>query len=188
MDDAEAIQRLRRGDVAALEVLVQRYQLRAARAAFLVVRDRELAQDVVQSAFLRVFERSGRSFDSTRPFGPWFMKLVLNDALKAANRRSREVHLVDSVSDNRAAADPELHPELAFDLAETADEIWEALGALSLAQRVAIVQRYYLELTEAEIAAALDCPPTTIKARLHAARERLRTLLRAVSNDLETSP
>jgi RNA polymerase sigma-70 factor (ECF subfamily) len=61
-EEAEAIQRLRRGDIAALEVLVERYQVQGTRAAYLVVRDRGLAEDVVQSAFLKAFDRA-RSFD-----------------------------------------------------------------------------------------------------------------------------
>jgi RNA polymerase sigma-70 factor (ECF subfamily) len=79
-------------------------------------------------------------------------------------------------------------PERAIADAETADEVWTALAALTTAQRAAIVQRYYLGLSEAEIAAALGSPKSTIKARLHAARERLKSvLLRAAPNDLETS-
>jgi RNA polymerase sigma-70 factor (ECF subfamily) len=58
---------------------------------------------------------------------------------------------------------------------------------LTPAHRAAVVQRYYLGLTEAEIAAELGCPQTTIKARLHAARERLRSLLRPAPHDLETT-
>jgi RNA polymerase sigma-70 factor (ECF subfamily) len=81
--------------------------------------------------------------------------------------------------------DPQPTPERAVEAAETADELWAALGQLTPAQRAAIVQRYYLGLSEAEIAASLDCPPSTIKSRLHAARERLRLLLRPPARDLE---
>jgi RNA polymerase sigma-70 factor (ECF subfamily) len=52
-----------------------------------------------------------------------------------------------------------------------------AVQALPPDQRAAIVLRYYLDLSEAEMAERLDCPPGTVKWRLHAARQRLRTLL-----------
>jgi RNA polymerase sigma-70 factor (ECF subfamily) len=192
MDETEAIQRLRHGDIAALETLVRRYQVQAARAAYLVVRDRALAQDVVQSAFARLHERLGR-FDQQRPFAPWFLRLVLNDAIKMAVRRSREVGLDDGGDGDpgavglRIAVDPGVGPERAWEQAETADEVWAALARLAPVQRAAVVQRYYLGLSEAEMAARLDCPPSTIKSRLHAARNRLRLLLRPTAPDLETT-
>jgi RNA polymerase sigma-70 factor (ECF subfamily) len=88
MDERAAVDRLKRGDVGGLEPLVDRHHTRAARAAYLVVRDGALAEDVAQDAFVRAFERIG-SFDADRPFGPWFMKLVLNEAIAAARKRGR---------------------------------------------------------------------------------------------------
>src|SRR4028119_534361 len=88
MDERAAVDRLKRGDVGGLEMLVDRYHTRATRAAYLVVRDRALAEGVAQGAFVRAFERIG-TFDAGRPFGPWFMKLVLNEAIAVARRRER---------------------------------------------------------------------------------------------------
>ena len=88
MEERRAIERLKRGDVSGLEVLVRRHHTRAVRAADLIARDRALAEDVVQDAFVRAYERIGQ-FDKGRPFGPWFMKIVVNDAVKAASRYGR---------------------------------------------------------------------------------------------------
>jgi RNA polymerase sigma-70 factor (ECF subfamily) len=150
------------------------------RAAYLVVRDRTLAEDVVQAAFVRAFERIG-TFHSERPFAPWFLKLVVNDALKAVARRTREPTADGAIAAQQADQQPT--PERAWELAETADAVWAALGRLTPDQRAAIVQRYYLGLTEAEIAATLSRPQSTVKARLHAARERLRLLLQPTLGD-----
>ena len=65
------------------------HHTRAVRAADLIVRYTALAEDVVQSAFVRAYERIGQ-FDSHRPFGPWFMRVVVNDAVKAVSRREAE--------------------------------------------------------------------------------------------------
>ena len=187
--EAEAVRRIQRGDTSGLEQLVQRYQLHAARAAYLVVRDRSLAQDVVQSAFVRAFERIG-GFDAERAFGPWFLKLVLNDAIKAAKRRAREVSLDETDAHgvvSNHVVDRAIGPEEILVQAETTEHVWAALGQLTPAQRAAIVQRYYLDLSEADMTAALGCPRSTIKSRLHAARERLRTILRPAASDLEIS-
>ena len=94
MDERGAIARLAGGDISGLELLVSRYQVRAVRAAYLVCRDPALAEDIVQSAFIRVYERIDR-FDPSRPFAPWFLRIVTNDALKAAQRGERIVPLDD---------------------------------------------------------------------------------------------
>ena len=83
MEERRAVERLKTGDIGGLEALVRSHQTRAVRAAYLILRDRALAEDVVQAAFVRAYERIA-SFDEGRPFGPWFMKVVVNDAIKAA--------------------------------------------------------------------------------------------------------
>jgi RNA polymerase sigma-70 factor, ECF subfamily len=181
--EKQAIAALKRGEVAALEVLVRRYQLRAIRAAYLVVRDRAAAEDIVQAAFLRAYDRI-EQFDESRPFGPWFLRSVLNDALKAAGRQQRFVSLDGAASGDEPAAeladvlaDPAPGPEALAELAEQQQAVWHALGQLAPAQRAAIVLRYYLDLSENEMAAHSGSRPGTIKWRLHSARQRLRTLL-----------
>jgi RNA polymerase sigma factor (sigma-70 family) len=80
MKDQIAISRLKQGDLNGLETLVSRYQARAVHAAYLIVHDRPLAEDVVQMAFVKVAERI-HQFDEQRPFSPWFFRIVVNDAL-----------------------------------------------------------------------------------------------------------
>jgi RNA polymerase sigma-70 factor, ECF subfamily len=177
MDEWRAIARLKEGDIAGLEALVRSHQTRAVRAAYLIVRDRALAEDVVQTAFVRVYERIAR-FDDSRPFGPWFMKVVVNDAIKAATRRERTVRSGGMDDPILGLADAESGPQ---ELAEEADErrrVWAALEKLPPAQRAVVVQRYYLGMSEAEMAEYESSPPGTIKWRLHAARKRLSKLLR----------
>lgn len=181
MDEREAIARLQRGDISGLEALVRTYYVRAVRAAYLVAHDRDLAEDIVQSAFLRAYERIDQ-FDARRPFGPWFLRSVVNDAVKAASRQTRRVSLEQMTGDEASAlierlADPHAGPDTDAERAETREAVRAALLALSPVQRALIVQRYYLGLSEAEMAISMECPPGTIKSRLHAARERLRGLL-----------
>ena len=181
-DELSAIARLQRGDIGGLEPLVRKYHPRAVRCAFLVVHDHALALDVAQTAFVRAFERISR-FDAERPFAPWFFKLVLRDARKVAERRARGAPLEASVQST--TADPDPSPEDLWEQRELAQAVVLALAALPPAERVAIVQRYYLGLSEAEIAAVSRTPLGTIKWRLHAARQRLRPLLQPVSAESE---
>jgi RNA polymerase sigma-70 factor (ECF subfamily) len=181
MEEQEAIARLKRGDVGGLEVLVRGHQVRAVRTAYLITRDRALAEDIVQAAFVRAYERIGQ-FDSERPFGPWFLRIVVNDAVKAASRRDRWVSLEAGAGAEAVLAellaDPNPGPADLAEAADTRRAVWEALGRLPPTQRAAIILRYYLDLSEAEMARELACPPGTVKWRLHAARKRLRALLR----------
>lgn len=180
MEERDAVARLKRGDPGGLEGLVRRHQVRAMRAAYLVTRDRALAEDVVQAAFLRAYERIDQ-FDADRPFGPWFLRIVVNDALKATARRERHVSLDEASAGESAVAallrDPNPDPATLAEAEATRRAVWDALGKLPAPQRAAIVMRYYLGLDEAEVAGLQACPPGTVKWRLHAARKRLRTLL-----------
>jgi RNA polymerase sigma-70 factor, ECF subfamily len=189
MDEGQAVARLQGGDIGGLEALVRLYHARAVRSAYLVTRDLDTAEDVAQAAFLKAYEHI-RTFDARRPFGPWFLKGVLRDAVKAATKRDRTVPLAgESVDEGNPArseiVDPDAGPAALWAQRETAEVVMAALGALPPAERAVIVQRYYLGLSEAEMARAADCPPGTVKSRLHAARGRLRTLLQPLQQDSE---
>ncbi len=178
MDEREVIARLQRGDLGGLEALVHRYQAKAVRAAYLITRDAALAEDVVQAAFVRACQRIAQ-FDARRPFGPWFLQIVANDALKAAARGQREASLEERVpSAGESLASPYPGPAQLLEQAESREEMWQALGKLPPQLRVTVVLHYYLGLTETEASERLACPKGTIRSRLHAARQRLRELLR----------
>ena len=186
MDERAAVERLKRGDVGGLETLVDRYHTRAARAAYLIVRDRALAEDVAQGAFVRAYERIG-GFDADRPFGPWFMRVVVNDAVEAARRRERIASREVGGAEEALArlADPDAGPHERAEAAEVRRRVWLALEELPPLQRAAIVQRYYLGMSEAEMAGIAESPPGTIKRRLHDARKGLSKLLRPRSRALD---
>lgn len=177
MEERAAIDRLKWGDIGGLEVLVRTHQTRAVRAAYLIVRDRPLAEDVVQGAFVRVYEKIG-SFDAARPFAPWFTKIVVNAAIKAAKRRERTVPLQTRDEEpNVQMVESALGPQELAEASEDRRKVWAALEKLPPVQRAAIVQRYYLGMSEAEMSRSSVSPPGTIKWRLHAARKSLAKLL-----------
>jgi RNA polymerase sigma-70 factor (ECF subfamily) len=177
MTEQEAIQALRRGEIDGLELLVRQYQLKAVRAAFLVTQDRGIAQEVVQNAFLRVAERI-HQFDVTRPFAPWFMRIVVNDAIKAVQRGPDLLHLESGEAVFQATLDEQLRsPEEVVTAVQLRETVRAALEKLTPKQRAAVVLRYYFDMSEQEMATRLDIAPGTVKWRLHTARERLRQLL-----------
>jgi RNA polymerase sigma-70 factor, ECF subfamily len=179
MSEANAIKQLKSGEIAGLDVLISIYYVQAVRAAYLVLHDTVQAEDVAQASFLRAYERIAQ-FDTNRPFGPWFLRGVVNDARMHARKHARTVPFGSNGADDRDVfSSSEPSPEELLIAAETNEAIWQVLEQLTVEQRAVIVRRYYLGLSEAEIASDLECPPGTVKSRLHTARQRLRKLLPA---------
>lgn len=179
MDDQQAIRRLKNGDVGGLEQLIACYQAKAVRTAYLVTHDEPMAEDVVQDAFVRFYERV-RYFDERRLFEPYFLRCVVNAALNAVEKERRSTPVVDEVMDFHAfeqLLSRALSVEAQVEFGELKREILQALGSLSPRQRVALVQRYYLDMSEKEMTEALDIAPGTVKWLLNAGRTRLRALL-----------
>ena len=181
MDESHAIARLKRGDLAGLETLVRLYQVQALHAAYLILGERPLAEDVVQAAFLRVSEVI-HQYDERRPFRAWFLRSVINAAIKAAKRQKRLVSLDADPGEGQPSLeewlpDPAPQPEAIIESAETRRRVWAALERLSSDQRAAIIARFYLGLSDRETSEQLQRPLTTVKWWLHAARLRLRGML-----------
>lgn len=181
MDDRIAISRIKQGDWNALESLVNRYQVQAVHAAYLVVYDRALAEDIAQTAFVKVAERI-QQFDEERPFAPWFFRIVLNDAIKAVRRQNQTISLDEQPDASTARlaawlADPMHGPEQLVEESETRHHILQAIEMLTLEQRAVVVMRYFLDISEAGMSAKMDRPLSTIKWWLREARKRLRNLI-----------
>jgi RNA polymerase sigma-70 factor (ECF subfamily) len=140
IDDLQAIRRLKRGDIGGLELLVARYQAKAIRTAFLVTHDEPMAEDVVQDVFVRFFEHADR-FDETRPFGPLFMRSVVNTALntnqreKKGNRlQEKDASELETLLNKAASIDEQMES------GSLNRQILEALSKLPPQQRAVIIQ------------------------------------------------
>jgi RNA polymerase sigma-70 factor (ECF subfamily) len=175
MDDLEAIRRLKSSDPSGLEALMERYQVKAVRAAFLITHDKATAQDVVQETFLRIHDRI-HQFDASHPFEPYLIRSVIHASLNAVRGDKRLVSL-DDENELQNLLDHAASVESQVEFVQLQHEILEALSKLSPRQRAVIVQRYYLDMSEREMVLTLDAAPGTVKWLLNAARERLRHLL-----------
>jgi RNA polymerase sigma-70 factor (ECF subfamily) len=180
MTEKKAIARLKDGDIGGLEWLVRAHQTKALRTAFLIVHDLKLAEDIVQTAFIKVYERI-QQFDSRRPFAPWFYKVVFNDAIKAVRKQKDTVSLEtddpkSTTTSDWLSTDLSL-PEEQYEQFETSEELWLIRQQLPPEQRAVLVLLYYAGLTRVEIADDLQIPQGTVRWRLHAALKRLRGLI-----------
>ena len=161
-----------RGETRAFAQLVQIYQDAAVRTAYLMTGDRQAAEDVAQNAFLNAFRHLHR-FDPDRPFRPWLLGIVANEARRY--RRDQRRHPTAVLDQDLAAtAEPLLSHVVRED--ERA-RVRRALAELAEPFRTTAVLYYLGELSVEEVASAVGCRTGTVKSRLHAARRQLRTLL-----------
>lgn len=181
MEEKTAISLLKQGNLQGLETLVVKYQVQAVQAAQLILRDRGQAEEVAQTTFLRLPEIIHR-FDETRPFKPWFMRIIVNDALKTIRSEKRLVEFPSEEDEDTRQmvawlVDGADLPEEQVINGETRQSVRNALKILSPEQRAVIVMRYFLEMPGDEMAEQLERPLTTIKWWLRSAKQRLRNLL-----------
>ncbi|HWI60406.1 MAG TPA: sigma-70 family RNA polymerase sigma factor [Symbiobacteriaceae bacterium] len=169
MDDRELVRRVLTGDRTAFDSLVAPHLPRAYRTACGITHDTEAAADALQEGLIRAY-RSLANLREGSPFYPWFIRIVVREAIKQAPRRVA-FPLVASVD---AAS-----PESSLLDREEREQVWAALQDLSADHRAVVVLRYYEDLSEAEMAEVLGISPGTVKSRLHYARERLERKLRS---------
>ena len=169
LSDGAVVQAAQDGSLDAMEELFRRYWSGAHRAAWLVVHDAALAEDVAQEAFLSAV-RALHRFDRRRPFGPWLHRIVVNRAIDHA--RAREVRREVPAEAVREPAVPPPSPAL------SSGDVLGALAALAPEQRAVIVLRHLLGYTPGEIARLLELPRGTVNSRLRRGLDALAGPLR----------
>lgn len=159
------------GDRAAGRALYDAHAPRVYRLVYRLAGEEDLARDCTQEAFIRAFERLG-DFRGDAAFGTWLHRIAVTVTLNAMRKRKRwwqretGLEAADDVHAVPVATDPELR-----------DRLRAAIDALPEIYRVVVVMHDVEEYTHLEIAGALGIPVGTSKARLSAARARLRKAL-----------
>lgn len=170
--DARLVEAARRGDQTAYGELVQRYEHRLARVIHRFVHDMDMAEDLAQETFLKVYDRL-EQFDSSRRFGPWLFRIGVNltlDYLRRKKRRGRWSLFTDRYKDK--APDPAVaDPRKALDLQQ---EVQKVLQMIPEKYRVVLALRDLENFSTSEIAAVLQRKEATIRWRLAEARHRFQ--------------
>ena len=149
-----------------------------------VVRDADLAEDLTQEAFCRVY-RHRDGYDARGQFVPWLKRIALNLARNALRDGARDRERVASAGREAAptgAASATADPAAALESRLLRQEVRAALGALPREQREAALLHYFAGSSVREIARAAGCPEGTVKSRLFQARQTLR---RALGSEIE---
>jgi RNA polymerase sigma factor (sigma-70 family) len=175
--DQQLIERARAGDGSAFGQLVQQHQELAFRTAYLILGDAAEAEDAAQEAFLKAYHALAR-FRPDAPFRPWLLEIVANQARNQRRAAGRRAQLaLRAAGAGLADGAPSPGPELAALQREQQQRLLQALESLREPERLAVAGRYFLNLSEAELAALLGCPRGTVKSRLARALDRLRQRL-----------
>ena len=198
MSDAEAdillIDRAKRGDVRAFEMLVVKYQRRIERLIGRMVRDVDLVQDIAQETFIRAY-RALPQFRGESAFYTWLYRIAVNTAKKALVDLKRDPLVSESALANQeegeetSRVENELTdgetPEALLASKEIAAAVNSAVEALSDDLRQAITLREIEGLSYEEIAEVMNCPIGTVRSRIFRAREAIATRLRPLLDTRE---
>lgn len=176
LNDAWLVERTRRGDQAAFGVLVKRYERKLIRVLARLVRDPEVARDLAQETFWRVYNRLDR-FDTGRRFGPWLFRVGVNLGLDQLRRVRSDpapgsldrIHGTDGTPFDPPDPDPRVQAELA-------QEVQFILAQIPISYRTILVLRDLEGFSSSEVAAIVGRREATIRWRLSKAREKFRQI------------
>ena len=178
LDDTDSglVERARHGDVRAYEELVRRYQDVAFRLAYTILGSAEEAEDEAQEGFVRAYRALDR-FRRGAPVRPWLLTIVANAARSRRTTAARRHTLALQAAATHPSDDSAQSPEAVTLIAEQRRELLGAVNVLRDDDRRVIAYRYFLDLSEAEMAEILGCARGTVKSRLSRALGRLRQQL-----------
>jgi RNA polymerase sigma-70 factor (ECF subfamily) len=186
VDDAVLVDRVRAGDLAAFELIMRRHNQRLYRLARGILRNAAEAEDAVQEAYVRAFEKLG-DFIGPAGFPAWLGQIVVNEALGRLRKQGRVISLEDyagesegrRASQNHAAAmrSPDPDPERLAASGELRRLIERAVDALPEDFRTIFILRAVEGLSIAETAEYLAIRPETVKTRFHRARKQIQESL-----------
>jgi len=165
-EDRELLSRVATGDEAAFRTLYERYADRVFRYALTLLRDRHLAEEVVQETMVAVWNGS-RTFRGTAQVSTWIFGIARNQAHSLLRRESRGERVPD---------EPAVLPDPAEQV-EVQDRVLAAVEGLPEEQREVVFLAFYEGLSYREIARILGVPEGTVKSRMYHAKRNLAEVL-----------
>ena len=167
------------GDMTALAILVDRHKDLVYRVAMQITKNSDDASDVLQDAFLKVYD-SINAFRQESAFETWLYRIVVNlsiDAVKKRKRQQESMASLSEVSDVHQSQGIQQDPTRQAERNELQEWVTQAVNSLSIKHRAVVILHELEGLSHPQIADILDCSEGTVRSRLHYARKRLRVLL-----------
>jgi RNA polymerase sigma-70 factor (ECF subfamily) len=183
--DAALMLRVKQGDTAAFEQLVDKYRQPVMNVVYRMLRDATEAEDVAQNVFVQVFKSAGR-YEVSSKFSTWLFTIARNLCLNELRRRSR--HPADSMDVGHPEQEDQpwqqfedkktFSPPDTLLQGELEAKIEEAMAELPENQRTAILLCRQDELSYEDIAKVLQCSLSATKSLIHRGRETLKQKLK----------
>jgi RNA polymerase sigma-70 factor (ECF subfamily) len=177
-DDLRLIERARRGDHSAFGDLVERYKESIYRLAYRILRNAGDAEDAAQEAFVRAYVAID-SFDSRFRFYTWLSTITQHVCFRSLRSRDWRIVSVDPGLVRASRAHIEDGPEIGLLLRERDEAIRGLVDGLPGKYRQVLILRHWHELSYEEIARATELSLSSVKTRLHRARQMLATAIAA---------
>jgi len=178
------LERAKKGDIAAFELLVEGYQKKAFNIAYRMLGNYDDANDLVQETFIRIF-KSIKNFKEQSSFSTWVYRITTNVCLDELRKRKNknfvsideDIKLDDSDVKRQIESDAPT-PEETLERKEIKKIVGDAIGELSEEHRLVVVLRDIQGFSYEEIARITKCPEGTVKSRINRARQALKEVLK----------
>ena len=161
------------GDLDAFDRLMELYQPKALRVAYLISGSYADSEDIVQETFVACYVKR-REIRNPEAFKSWFYRTLSRNAWRVCRKKKREQPSEELFSEEMKAPG-----ELLNEMVQKEEEelIYQAICSLPIKQRTVVVFYYYNQMPIKEIAKALGCLEGTVKSRLYHAKRKLREIL-----------
>lgn len=172
MDEINLIQRCKEGDMDAFSNLYERYSKQALRTVYLISGRNDIAEDVVQEAFIKCYKEI-KSLKNPETFQAWFYRLLTRIVWRYCSKEKNHLFMEDINDGRDSIADSLILSDIA-EKDELKEFINQAINKLRMPLKTTIILYYYNELSIKEISKVLGCFQGTVKSRLHNARKLLK--------------
>jgi len=183
IEEAELVQRARKGDLAAYDQIVRRYQERVYATVYHMTSNHEDANDLTQEAFIKGYQAL-KSFKGGSSFYTWVYRIAVNKTINFLKQRKNRAQMSLNDLDFNAEHDPDLvalisdkNPRREAGLTELQEKLNEGMQKLSEPHRLVVTLHDVQGLSHEEIAKIMGCNIGTVRSRLFYARQQLQGFL-----------
>lgn len=172
------IYKIKNGDRKAFEELYNKYIEQALRTAMAITKNKSHAADAVQETFIRVYNNIG-TFDESKPFSPWFYKILVNECNRLLSKNSRTLLISNFFESGLDSSKDDNYKFQEY------ENLYRAIENLKDINRIPIILKYLKGFTEEEISQILDLNINTVKSRLFKGRQKLKKYLEILEGGSE---
>jgi RNA polymerase sigma-70 factor (ECF subfamily) len=183
VEESVLVKRARKGDLAAYDDLVKRYQERIYATVYHMTSNHEDANDLAQEAFIKAYQAL-KSFKGGSSFYTWVYRIAVNKTINFLKQRKNRAHMSLDDLDFNAEHDPDLvalisdkTPRRDINLAELQEKLNAAMQKLSESHRLVVTLHDVQGASHEEIAKIMNCNIGTVRSRLFYARQQLQAYL-----------